>query len=316
MKALQPLQLVVLTAKSGSLSAAARALEMTPAAASAALKRLEHELDAVLFVRSTRSLRPTPEGELFLLHCQQALQTLEEAREAVATGRTTVRGVLQVSAPSDLGRRLLLPWLDRFQAAYPELQLRLRLSDRIADFYREPVDAALRYGAPADSSLVAFPLAPTNRRMLCAAPDYLAKHGAPEGIHALQDRNCLCFFVGDHVNDRWRFYRDGNEVSVEVRGDRASDDSDAVTQWTLAGHGIAYRSALDIIDDLESGRLVQLCAEWQGESAPLNLICADRRALSTSVRQLRTFLLDRCEERTVRIAEWTSSRSSSNRTVE
>ncbi len=304
MKALQPLRLFVLTAKSGSLSAAARALEMTPAAASAALKRLEHELDAVLFVRSTRSLRPTPEGELFLVHCHQALQALEEAREAVATGRTTVRGVLQVSAPSDLGRRLLLPWLDRFQAIYPELQMRLRLSDRIADFYREPVDAALRYGAPADSSHVAFPLAPSNRRILCAAPSYLAIHGAPEGIQALRDHNCLCFFVGDQVNDRWRFYREGNESSVAVRGNRASDDSDAVTQWTLAGHGIAYRSALDIVDDLESGRLMRLCADWHGESAPLNLVCADRRALSTAVRELRNFLFDRCEERMIRAAKW------------
>ncbi|WP_153010632.1 LysR family transcriptional regulator, partial [Pseudomonas sp. ADP] len=110
------LQLFVRTAERGSLSAAARELEVSPAVASAALKRLEGALQARLFARSTRSLRLTAEGELFLAHARASLQSLEEGRQLLAGGRSEIAGPLQVSAPSDLGRNVLLPWLDEFQA--------------------------------------------------------------------------------------------------------------------------------------------------------------------------------------------------------
>src|SRR3989344_3837427 len=135
------LQLFVTTADLGNLSAAARRLDISPAVASAALKRLEQQLDVRLFSRSTRSLRLTPEGELFLGHAR--------------------------------------------------LQLRLLLGDRVAALFREPVDIALRYGAPEDSSLVALPVAAANRRVLCAAPQYLHKHGTPQTVDELSEHNCL-----------------------------------------------------------------------------------------------------------------------------
>ncbi|MBF2897874.1 LysR substrate-binding domain-containing protein, partial [Pseudomonas aeruginosa] len=169
------LQVFVHTSDSGSLSAAARQLEISPAVASAALKRLESELEVRLFARSTRSLRLTPEGDAFLLHARASLRSLEEGRRLLQGGKDQIAGVLQLSAPSDFGRNLLLPWLDEFQARYPQLSLRLLLGDRVTDLYRQPVDVAIRYGAPADSSLVALPLAPDNRRVLCAAPGYLAE---------------------------------------------------------------------------------------------------------------------------------------------
>ncbi|MGP6219051.1 LysR family transcriptional regulator, partial [Pseudomonas paraeruginosa] len=168
------LQVFVHTSDSGSLSAAARQLDISPAVASAALKRLESELEVRLFARSTRSLRLTPEGDAFLLHARASLRSLEEGRRLLQGGKDQIAGVLQLSAPSDFGRNLLLPWLDEFQARYPRLSLRLLLGDRVADLYRQPVDVAIRYGAPADSSLVALPLAADNRRVLCAAPAYLA----------------------------------------------------------------------------------------------------------------------------------------------
>jgi len=294
MKALQDLSLFVCTAEAGSLSAAARRLDLTPAAASAALKRLEAELQVPLFVRSTRSLRLTPEGERFLQHCQQALQLLNDGREAIATGRDVVGGLLQISAPSDLGRQHLLGWLDAFQALHPQLRLRLQLSDRLAGLHREPVDIALRYGTPPDSSLVALPLAAHNRRVLCAAPAYLARAGAPYAPADLAQHNCLCFVLGDELHDRWRFWREGHELSVAVQGDRVSDDGDAVRRWALAGHGIAYKSALDVAEDLRAGRLVALCSEWQTEPAPLVMLCADRRQLNPAVKRLREFLQQRC----------------------
>lgn len=292
MESLQSLSIFVATSEAGSLSAAARRLGLTPAAASASLKRLEAELGALLFVRSTRSLRLTPEGERFLQHGRQALQSLREGREALARG--ALGGTLQLSAPSDLGRRHLLPWLDEFQARHPGLRLRLQISDRLAGLHREPVDVALRYGKPRDSGIVALPIAPGNRRVLCASPDYLARFGAPRAPADLARHNCLCFVRGEEVHDRWGFARDGEAISVTVRGDRTADDGDVVRRWALSGHGVAYKSRLDVAQDLRAGALVALCREWQGEPAPLYLACADRRQLGPAVKRLREFLVERC----------------------
>lgn len=294
MRMLRDMEVFILAADTGSLSAAARRLDMSPAAASLAVKRLEAEIDAPLFLRTTRSLRLTHEGLAFLEPCRQALQLLADGRDATLKGSAALRGVLQLSLPSDLGRNAVLNWLDDFQALYPRIQLRLLLSDRLADIYRQPVDLALRYGSLPDSNLVALPVAPQNRRILCAAPAYLMRAGTPTCPEALIDHNCLCFTLGDTVHDRWRFFREGREIPLQVRGNRVSDDGDVVRRWALAGHGIAYKSALDVADDLRSGRLVRLCAEWSGESVPLNLICADRRQISPVVQELRGFLAECC----------------------
>lgn len=288
------LEVLVRAADAGSLSAAARALDLTPAAASAALKRVEAELGVALFVRSTRSLRLTGEGETFLEHCRRALDALRDGREALASGQAAIGGTLQLSAPSDFGRNQLLPWLDAFLARYPGIQLRLQLSDRLANVYRQPVDIAIRYGEPPDSSLVALPLARDNRRVLCASPDYLARRGVPAGPQALAGHDCLCFMLGDYVHDRWRFERDGRELILPVRPRRIADDGEVVRRWALAGQGVAYKSRLDVAPDLAAGRLCVLCPEWMGEPSPLYFMCPDRRQLSPVVQMLREFLQARC----------------------
>lgn len=295
MKALQDLQLFVRTAATGSLSATARQFDLTPAAASASLKRLEAELQAPLFVRSTRHLRLTAEGEAFLRHAEQALQLLHDGREALAAGRSSLSGALQLSVSSDLGRHHVLSWLDEFQAMHPRLTLRVQLADRLAGLHREPVDLALRYRRPPDSTLVALPLAPDNRVVLVASPDYVARHGEPARPEDLAGHNCLRYLLSDEVFDRWRFRRDGRETVVTVTGDRVADDGEAVRRWALAGRGIAYKSGLDVAEDLRDGRLLRLLPGWQAESAPLYLVCADRRQLSPLVQRLKAFLAQRCE---------------------
>lgn len=293
-KNLHDLELFVRAAELGSLSAAARKLGLSPALASAGLKRLEAELGVPLMLRSTRSLRLTREGERLLPAARLALDGLRDATEEIATGRQVVRDHLQISLPSDLGRNHLLGWLDEFQARWPEVSFSLQISDHLADVYRQPIDLAIRYGTLHDSGLVALPLHAANRRLLCAAPAYLAARGTPATPEELAGHNCLRFRIGDELHDQWRFSRDGREVTVEVAGDRACDDGDAVRRWALAGRGIAYKSALDVAGDLAAGRLVHLCPEWQGEPAPLALICADRRQLSPTVVLLREHLRERC----------------------
>lgn len=170
---LDDLTVFVRTADCGSLSAAARELEISPALASAAVKRLEGELRLRLFARSTRSLRLTEDGEQYLVHAREALRLLKEGHETLLQEKESASGTLKIAMPSDVGRNLLLGWLDAFQSGYPQLRYQLSVSDRVADMYRQPVDIAIRYGRQDDSSLVAMPLAPHNRRVLVASPAYL-----------------------------------------------------------------------------------------------------------------------------------------------
>lgn len=302
MQTLRDLEVFQLAADMGSFSSAARRLDMTPAAVSMAIKRLEAELGVAVFLRSTRSLRLTTEGRIYLDHCRQALQLLADGRDAALTGTRALRGLLQLSLPSDLGRNVVLPWLDQFQQQHPELQLRLLVTDRLADIYRQPVDLALRYGTLPDSSLVALPIAPNNQRILCAAPAYLARYGQPSSPAALAEHNCLMYQHGDVVYDRWRLFQSGNEVSFQVSGNRSTDDGAAVRRWALDGYGIAYKSSLDVAEDLLAGRLVRLCPGWSGEPVPLNLLCAGRKQVSPLVQALRLFLTERCAEVLSRLA--------------
>ena len=291
---LDDLALFVRTAELGSLSAAARELDCSPAVASAALKRLERQVQARLLLRSTRSLRLTLEGEQYLNHARAALASLEAGRLQLAGGRDRLDGVLQLAAPSDFGRNALLPWLDAFQAEHPQLGLRLLLSDRVTDLFRQPVDLALRYGEPEDSSLVALPVASDNRRVLCAAPDYLAHHGTPRQPDDLRRHNCLLYMLGGRVHERWSFAQGRQREVLTVSGNRVSDDADVVRRWAVAGQGLVYKSWLDVAGDVQAGRLQVLLADWTGEATPLNLICAHRDQLSQPVRLLREFLQQRC----------------------
>ncbi|SIP88567.1 LysR family transcriptional regulator [Marinobacterium stanieri] len=296
MRSLQDLRIFIETARQGSLSGAARQMDLSPAAASAAIKRLEAEIGVPLFIRSTRHLRMTHQGETFLGHCQQALQLLEDGCQAVQTGQTVIQDVLQLSMPSDVGRNLLLDWLDEFLDKHPRIDLRIQLSDRLANVYRQPVDIALRYGEPPDSSLIAVPLLPDNRRVLCASPEYVQAFGVPLNPYELEQHNCLCFMLGEDVHGRWHFWQSGQEISVKVRGNRVADDGEAVKRWALAGKGIAYKSRLDVIEELRDGRLVPLCEDWETERTPFNLICADRRQFSPAVQALREFLFSRLDQ--------------------
>ncbi|HEY8026291.1 MAG TPA: LysR family transcriptional regulator [Burkholderiaceae bacterium] len=293
---LEDLQLFVRTADHGSLSAAARDIDITPAVASAALKRLEAELKTRLFVRTTRSLRLTPDGERYLDHARAVLLAVQAGKEAIDSGKQVVAGNLSISMPSDLGRNVLLDWLDEFQMQHPAVRLQLHVSDRVADLLRQPFDIAIRYGEPDDSSHVALPLVPENRRVLCAAPHWIARHGMPQTPHDLRRHNCLRFILGDTLHDRWRFRRGEEEIIVRVEGDRSTGDAELVRRWAVAGVGIAYKSRIDVLHDLRAGRLQAMLAEYQGEATPLYLVCPHRQMLSPAVTKLREMLVERFRE--------------------
>lgn len=296
---LDDLQVFVRTADRGSLSAAARELDISPALASSAVKRLEAGLGLRLFARTTRSLRLTEEGEHYLLHAREALRLLKEGHDALTHGQQAFGGTLKISMPSDLGRNILIGWLDRFQLQYPDIHYQLSVADRLSDMYRQPVDIAIRYGKLDDSSLVALPLAPDNRRVLVAAPAYLHQHGRPATLDDLRRHNCLRFSIDDTIHDRWTFcpgHGDGEAVSIVVSGNRSADDADVVRRWAVAGLGIAYKSRLDVAGDIRSGRLQVLLPDYAGEAAPLHMLCMHRAQVTPAVMHLRDFLRARCAE--------------------
>src|SRR3954471_3051903 len=166
------LHVLVQTARGGTLTAAANALGVTPAAASATLKRLEAQLGTRLFERSTRAMRLTQPGQILLDYAQRAFELLDEGESQVDADRATLVGTVRVAAPSDLTRSVLLPLFDEFLAAHPGVQLRLSVADRVLDVLKDEVDVAVRYGALPDSRLVARTLA-LSHPVCSASPDYL-----------------------------------------------------------------------------------------------------------------------------------------------
>ncbi|OWY29159.1 LysR family transcriptional regulator [Herbaspirillum robiniae] len=290
---LEDLHLFLRSAALGSFSQAAREADLLPGQVSAAIQRLERELDIRLFARSTRSLRLTEEGERYLPYAQEALQTLREGREGLRSDDAELAGTLQVAAPSDLGRNVLLPWLSEFRRANPRLDLRLLVSDQVTDVFRDPVDIAIRYGRMDDASFIALPLAPDNRRVLVASPDYLRRHGAPQTADELKRHDCLIYQLQGRVYDKWFFPADGGRT-IQVGGPLVTDDGDVVRRWAVAGEGIAYKSWLDVGADVRARRLSIVLPQLRGEAAQLHMVCPHRRQYSPAVRQLQALLAARC----------------------
>ncbi|PMQ16430.1 LysR family transcriptional regulator [Janthinobacterium sp. AD80] len=293
---LDDLQVFVCTADRGSLSSAARELGISPALASAAVKRLEGELGLRLLARTTRSLSLTPEGTQYLEHAREALRLLRAGRDALLASKDSFGGTLKIAMPSDLGRNLMLGWLDAFQQRHPKLRYQLSVSDRVADMVRQQVDVALRYGQQDDSSLIAMPIAPANDRVLVASPEYLRAHGPLLALEELAQHNCLRFALEDGLHDRWTFYRlpQREQVTLQVSGNRSADDAELVRRWAVAGLGIAYKSRLDVAGDVAAGRLQMLLPEVAGEATPLHLVCTHRAQVTPLVLQLRDFLREQC----------------------
>lgn len=283
------LHVLVQTARYGSLTGAASVLGMTPAAASAALKRLEAQLGTRLFERSTRALRITAQGQILLDYAQRAFDLLDEGESQVCEARSALVGTVRVAAPSDLTRTCLLPWLNEFLTLHPGVQLTLNVGDRPLDVVRDEVDMAIRYGNLADSRLVARVLA-NSRPLLCASPAYLARHPQPQSPQDLTQHNCLIFERNGRPYKTWRFAQHGKWKEVRVSGDRSVDDASLVRLWAVAGAGIIFKSCIDVWQELQNGSLVPLLTDWDTEPYPLHALLPSGRFIPNRVRALVDFL--------------------------
>ncbi|WP_046157620.1 LysR family transcriptional regulator [Chromobacterium vaccinii] len=274
----------------GSFSAAGRKHGLSPAAASACIQRMEAALGARLFQRTTRRLRLTEAGETYLTYCRQALELLEEGEHRLQQEQRELSGVIRLSAPSDLGRNQLLGCLDRFGAEHPAVHFSLSLSDTPADLIGDDIDLAIRYGQPADSSLVARQLA-ASRRVVCAAPALLERLGMPSHPQDLAALPTLTLMTGHGPMNEWRYRDMGEARTLRLVRARQSNDGEVLRRWAVQGLGFAYKSQLDIAADLAAGRLATVLDDYFTEPAPLHLLYPGHRLQPARIRRLVDFLL-------------------------
>lgn len=284
-ESLSELVLVVECASGRNLTEVARQLGLTPAATSAMLQRIERRVDARLFNRTTRALRPTPAGEVLADYARRALELVQEGTALAGEQRHALRGVIQMTAPSDMARHQLLRWIDGFLERHPGVEVSLHASDSPRDVLRERVDVAFRYGELREPELVARKLVDA-RRVAVAAPAYLAEHGRPERPADLARHECLVYTGTGARTARWRFFRkDGTlDAEVLVRGRRTCNDAEISRRWALAGRGITYKSELDLREDLRRGDLVPVFPDLVGEPATLHAILPSHRFVPERVR--------------------------------
>lgn len=280
----------VACAEGERLAHAAQVVGLTPAGASAALKRLEATLGVQLVRRTTRKLRLTQEGERYLPHARRALAALREGRLALGGNGEGVSGTLRLTAPADFGRNRLMQRLLQFSERHPQVRFEMTLDDQIADFFSAPIDLALRYGALGDARLIAVPLMALPR-VLVASPEYLARRGAPTHPDELPSHETLCYMQLQRPVDRWVLRRGEERVEVTVTPRWVFGDAEMVRRCALRGMGLAWRILGDVEDDLAAGRLVRALPDWHGDPVPLSLVYPDR-ALSPALRALIAFLTE------------------------
>ena len=274
----------------GSLSAAARELGISPAVVSRRLAALEQRLGVRLINRTTRSFHLTVEGTTYHDTCARLLSEIEEADAAVSAGRAEPHGPLRVALPASLGHRHIAPLVPQFARRYPKVRLALSLSDRNVSLIEEGFDLGIRIADLADSSLAARKLAP-NRRVVCASPDYLRRHGTPRHPEELATHNCLT--TSDYAAT-WEFRGpDGQPGSVRVTGRYACDNWEVLREWALAGLGVALKSTWDVRPQLEDGSLVALCPGYTFDTdVAIYAVYPHRRFLPAKTRAFIEFLAD------------------------
>jgi DNA-binding transcriptional LysR family regulator len=293
---LQDLTLFLRVAETGNMSEAARQLNITNAAVSASIKRLELALDVSLLERTTRTLQLSAAGETLIPHVQHALGVLDDAELELRNLQTAVAGEISIGLPSDLGRHLLLSILDEFQTLYPRITLRLNFSDMMQDLYREGLDVVIRYGDLRDSALIARMLC-ENRRILAASPAYISAMPALNCLEDLAQHNCLYFYRNDRPYNQWLFYRDNKLVEVPIKGTRNANDGEVVRRWAVAGHGVIYKSALDLYEDVAQGRLITLLdGRYEGQTTQLYAVYKERKYQPYRLTMLLDYLEKRLQE--------------------
>jgi DNA-binding transcriptional LysR family regulator len=267
---------------SGGFSAAGRKLNMSTTMVSNHVQALEGHLGARLLHRTTRKVSLTEVGKAYYDRCVQILGDIEQADEIAGAQQSTPRGTLRIYTNTHMVQ-FLSPVVAEFLGSYPDVKVDLMIGERNADLIDEGFDVAVRMVPPSDSSLIVRSLA-SWRHVLCCSHDYIEKHGRPEQLSDLVERNCI-----RHANypygDEWHFVdRKGAPATVRVSGNLTTNSGEMLNRAALQGVGICLAAGFLIGDDLESGRLVRLLPEYRPVELSMNAIYPHRHYLSAKVR--------------------------------
>ncbi|KLI99103.1 LysR family transcriptional regulator [Luteimonas sp. FCS-9] len=276
----------------GSISAAARALDLSPAVASQRLKRLEAALGVRLLHRTTRRLHPTAEGTALATRGRALVEDLDSLAASLReSGGRGIAGTLRVTMSASFGRQHVSPLLPRFLALHPALRLSVHMSDQLVDLVREGFDLAIRIGALDDSRLVARRIA-DNDRVLVASPDYLRRRGHPRVPADLVRHDCLLLVGSQGRQDRWTLLdARGGRSEVVVSGRMESTLGETLRDAALAGEGIAMHSVWHVADDLRAGRLVRVLRRHAPPQSGIHAVMPARRLVPPRTRAFVEFLL-------------------------
>lgn len=279
----------------GSMSAAARDQRTSPAAASARVAELESHLGVRLFNRTTRSLQPTENGRIFYEGARKVLEAIDEAEAAVMDVTQNPRGMIFVAAPLGVGRRFIAPHVPAFKDLYPQIDVRLRLSDRSIDLTAEGLDIAFHLGVLEDSALKVRLVADCNR-ILCAAPSYIARRGLPlDGPALIADHHdCLNLRFPGAREFQWTLQTPEGARRYDVAGPFESDDGDVLTGWALDGRGIVMKPVFEVAEYLRDGRLVPVATATPPTPTQLACLLPHRRLKDPKLRLFMDFIIARC----------------------
>lgn len=281
-----------LLANKGSLAATARELGVTPPAVSKRLTALEARLGVRLVNRTTRSMSLTAEGELYFSHAARILTQIDEVEQLIGASRATPKGLIRVNASLGFGRRYIGPALAAFFAQYPEVEIQLEISDHPLDLATHGFDLGIRFGTLPDAAFHARKIA-SNRRLLCASPLYLEKHGTPQKLADLQQHNCIFLRQNETPYGVWSFTNGGRTQNVKVRGALGCNDGEVALNWALEGFGILLRAEWDIARYVRSGRLRLVLEDETPTRADVYAVYPQQLHLSARVRSLIDFLVER-----------------------
>jgi DNA-binding transcriptional LysR family regulator len=297
MDRLASMQAFVQVVDSGSFAGAAKRLAASPAAVTHHVQALEDRLGVQLLNRTTRRLSLTEVGRTFYQHSAQILAQVEEAERSATLLQTTPRGLLRLNTSEGIAR-VVMPLIAEFTAAHPEMSFDVVLTDRMVDMVEGGFDLALRAGPLPDSSLISRKLA-LGKLILCAAPDYLARRGAPQRPEDLAGHNCLIYQM---LGNEWRFNGRAGDVAVAVSGNLRSNSLEAVRRAALSGQGIGLLAAVVVAEDLQKGALVRLLPEYDANEVVIQAVYPASRHLSVKTRSFLGFLAQRMNDRAEAIA--------------
>ena len=286
---IQPSELRFLVALShnDSLSATGRDLGISKAAVSKRLANIESRTGVALVNRTTRRMSLTPEGDAVVERARSILDNVEELDRLLSRSNQLPSGLLRVNATLGFGRSHVAPLISRFVQRQPEVEVQLQLSVNPPALTEDAFDVCVRFGQPPDTRVVARRVAP-NRRLLCAAPAYLERHGHPKSPQDLVRHNCIGIRQGDEAYGQWRLStgqgaRRRTEL-VKTRGTLTTNDGEIAVHWALDGHGMLMRAEWDVVRHLNEGRLVRVLTAWETPEADIYAVYPQRLRLSARVR--------------------------------